>query len=51
MPPPTLCDVFQMLNVSPRSDSLNQWPITRPHGGQPMPCTKPLSAHSMRWTL
>ena len=40
--PPTLCAVFQMAVFQPRSFVENQCTSTRPHGGQPMPCTQPL---------
>gem|GEM_PF-3606719 len=41
--PPTLCAVFQMAVFQPRSVVENQCTSTRPHGGQPMPCTQPLT--------
>ena len=38
-----LCAVFHTDTVSPRSRVLNQCTMVLPHGGQPMPCTQPLS--------
>ena len=42
--PPTLCAMFQVETVSPRSFVLNQCTMVLPQGGQPMPCTQPLTA-------
>ncbi len=53
MPPPTLWEVFHVLKKTPRSRTLNQCPIDLPQGGQPIPWTNPLSAHSAmcRWAF
>src|SRR5690606_27052449 len=40
--PPTLCAKFQIDIVVPLSFIENQCTTTRPHAGQPIPCTHPL---------
>ena len=40
-PPPTLCAVFQIETMLPRSLCDHQCTIVRPQGGQPMPWNQP----------
>lgn len=42
MPPPTLWATFQIDIFVPRSFCENQWVMTRPHGGQPIPWNQPM---------
>ncbi len=46
IPPPKLCEVFQIAIFTPRSLSENQCVIILAHGGHPIPCTQPFRSIS-----
>ena len=47
-PLPMVCDVFQTDILKLRSFCENQWAMIRPHGGQPMPDSHPMTSISVK---
>ena len=49
-PPPTLCEVFHTDILKLRSFCENQWAMTRPHGGHPIPEIQPAASMKAKST-